>query len=180
MTWPKAASNPEVGTVQDPLLDTHLTVAQFQAAYGPFLATLDGGDMSAYFDFYFERSPICDTHWVFKDEDLRADFCDGARDEKCMPSLQEVHEGEDTEAKVRRQGTEAAADASAQAEAAQKAKLTERKKRSAVAAPLKMREQLLKTLEMIDERLSRADLSSEDERRLVQKKDRVKASLAAT
>ena len=46
--------------------------------------------MSAYFDFYFERSPICDTHWVFKDEDLRADFCDGARDEKCMPSLQEV------------------------------------------------------------------------------------------
>lgn len=81
---------------------------------------------------------------------------------------------------MRRQGTEAAADASAQAEAAQKAKLTERKKRSAVAAPLKMREQLLKTLEMIDERLSRADLSSEDERRLVQKKDRVKASLAAT
>jgi hypothetical protein len=93
----------------------------------------------------------------------------------------QVHEGEDTEAKVRRQGTEAAAEPSAQAaEAAQKEKLTERKKRSAVAAPFKLREQLRKTLEMIDERLSRADLSSEDERHLVQKKDRVKASLAAT
>jgi len=79
MTWPKAASNPEVGTVQDPLLDTHLAVAQFQAAYGASDAVMMSlgmskttttssfffchqalfwrPSMSAYFDFYFERTP---------------------------------------------------------------------------------------------------------------------------
>ena len=46
--------------------------------------------MAAYFDFYFEASPTCPSHWVFKDEDLREDFVQGAQDEGCMVSLKEV------------------------------------------------------------------------------------------
>ncbi len=57
---------------------------------GKFLATLDGGDMSSYFDFLFEPTPACPTHWVFKDEDAREDFVQGAQDEGCMVSLKEV------------------------------------------------------------------------------------------
>ena len=56
MTWPKAASNPEVGTVQDPLLDTHLTVAQFQAAYGASDAVMMSIGMSkttSRYEFFF-------------------------------------------------------------------------------------------------------------------------------
>ena len=57
---------------------------------GAFLKTLDGGDMSAYFDFYFEASSTCPSHWVFKDDDLREDCVQGAQDEGCMASLKEV------------------------------------------------------------------------------------------
>ena len=63
--------------------------------------------MAAFFDFYFESSPIMPGHWVFKDEDAREDFTDGAEEEGCMPSLKEIHEGESKEDKAKRKEKEA-------------------------------------------------------------------------
>lgn len=75
---------------------------------GVFLDTLDGGDMTSYFDFFFESQPQCPTYWAFKDEELREDFRDYCRDMNCLPSMRAAQEGEDEEDKKVRKAKEAA------------------------------------------------------------------------
>jgi hypothetical protein len=57
---------------------------------GPMLRTLDGLALFDHFDFFFEPAPLCRSHWVFRDDDRREFFRQGAEDEGCMVSFTEV------------------------------------------------------------------------------------------
>jgi hypothetical protein len=161
--------------------------------------------MSSYFDFYFEAAPTCTTHWVFKDEDAREDFMTGCQDEGCLPTLKEVHEGEDKVDKERRKAGEAiefdaeteeqrlrrealerefdleeAAEAEklARVKAAERAMLAEKKQLAAAHAEANKREQMQKSLEKMRADLAKPDLPEAKRAALQAKVDRVVAELS--
>jgi hypothetical protein len=55
---------------------------------------------------WFESSPLNNCHIRFRDDDSRKDWIDMAIDEKCIPTLQEICEGEDKNDKIKRKSQE--------------------------------------------------------------------------
>lgn len=96
-TWHQFVSRPETHAemFQDPLYETYITSELFVDIYKSLLETLDGRDMTSYFDFFYEPSHVNKSVYVFKDENAKLDFRDFAEDLGLIPKIKHVIVGED-------------------------------------------------------------------------------------
>lgn len=91
-----------VHLIQDPICSSYIETDSFINLYGELLTTLDGSDMSSYLDFFFEKSPINTSIYMFIDEDAKEDFRDLAEEMNLIPKFKEVCEGESAQEKAKR------------------------------------------------------------------------------
>jgi hypothetical protein len=61
MLWVDAENDESIQTFEHPLTEMNLTKQQFHETFAKVLELLDGTDMSAYVDFFFERNPVQQT-----------------------------------------------------------------------------------------------------------------------
>ena len=80
--------------IQDPICSSYIESNSFIDIYKELLETLNGDDMSSYFDFFFEKSHVNNSIYVFIDEDAKDDFRFLAEDMNLIPKLKEIMEGE--------------------------------------------------------------------------------------
>ena len=62
LLWADVVKDDSIETFEHPLTEMTLTKQQFHDTFGAVLDLLDGSDMSAYVDFFFERNPVQQTY----------------------------------------------------------------------------------------------------------------------
>ncbi len=62
LLWADAVKDDSIATFEHPLTEMTLTKQQFYDTFAAVLDLLDGSDMSAYVDFFFERNPVQQTY----------------------------------------------------------------------------------------------------------------------
>lgn len=91
LVWSEVTSDSEF---ECPVTGGSLPIETYEEMFGGFLRTLDGRDMTSFVDFFFQRSPVNECRWEFKDEDAKLDFIDLCKEMALLPDLDLVHSGD--------------------------------------------------------------------------------------
>lgn len=94
--WADALNNGTIETFEHPIYNCFISKDEYSKEFGPILELLNGDTMTDYIDFYYERDSILQTSFKFIGENEKLDFYDWAVEYNCLPSLVEIHEGEST------------------------------------------------------------------------------------
>lgn len=94
VTWEMLMRDLTIKSIQEPISELYIEKEDFEEAYGEFMQTLDGRDISSYVDFFWRRSPIDRSCLEFVDRDARLDIYEYLREEKLVPDMKKVHSGE--------------------------------------------------------------------------------------
>lgn len=139
LTWNQVKENwlDKIDIIEDPIYSSYVETNIFIEMYGKLLDELDGSDSISFFSFYFEPSPLNNSIYLFKDEEVKQDFCEFARELKLIPELIEIMEGESTLDKEIRKQSE----------------LKYKKIKCPQRASEKRSQQVLKTLDKLRQRL---------------------------
>jgi len=93
VTWEMVLKDLTIKSVQEPICEMLIEKHDFNEAYGVFLITLDGRDMTSFVDFFWRRSPIDKSCLEFVDSDSRLDIYDYLKEENLIPDMDKVHSG---------------------------------------------------------------------------------------
>ncbi len=94
VTWKLLIQDITIRSIQEPISEMLIEKREFTEAYGKFLITLDGRDMTSYVDFFWRRSPVDCSCLEFVDRDARMDIYEYLRDEDLIPDMKRVHSGD--------------------------------------------------------------------------------------
>jgi len=94
VTWDLIMKDQSIKSIQEPISEMFIGKEDFDAAYGEFMKTLDGRDMTSYVDFFWRRSPLDESSLEFVDKNTRLDLYDFLRDDDLIPDMDKVHSGD--------------------------------------------------------------------------------------
>ena len=94
LTWEKVKIDNSIELIEHPIINSLIPKEEFYKEFSDVLDKLNGETMTDYIDFYFQRDHINKNNLKFIGENEKMDFYDWAVDEKCLPELKEIHQGE--------------------------------------------------------------------------------------
>jgi len=94
VTWQILLEDDRIKSIQEPICEMMIDKNDFHEAYGTFMITLDGRDMTSYVDFFWRKSPIDSSCLEFVDKDARLDIYDYLKEENLIPDMAKVHSGD--------------------------------------------------------------------------------------
>ena len=87
VTWKLAMKDISIISIQEPISEMLIEKVEFNDAYGQFLITLDGRDLTSYVDFFWRRSPVDCSCLEFIDKDTRMDIYEFLRDDDAISAI---------------------------------------------------------------------------------------------
>lgn len=166
LVWNNIIKHSDEYTFECPITGSGIDTSEYHAVYGPFLETLDGRDLSSYVDFFFERSPINRYHWMFVDEDAKADFVDFCLEMKIIPELDLIKSGDLWLKKMNQREIEREKEKQREE---QKKKQKGKKKMTSGEKQEKIRQQCQISLENLENELKKLKLEEDDSEEKIKK-----------
>ena len=93
--WDEIKNDSSVELFEHPIYTGMIPKDEFFNEFEQVLNQLNGETATDYIDFFFKRDHILTTSLIFQGENEKLDFYDWAVDCNCLPTLKEVHNGED-------------------------------------------------------------------------------------
>lgn len=93
--WTEVEKDPNVELFEHPVYNSFVTKDQFFEEFKDILDQLNGETMTDYVDFFFRKDHVFTNSLIFHGEDEKLDFYDWAVECNCIPTLKEIHNGED-------------------------------------------------------------------------------------
>ena len=103
-TWNDIMKNKKISNIQDPLINMELDKYEFEKIYKEIVCEIQGNDeyYESYIDYYFTINPLKSYVLSFKGEKEKTEFYNIGLEKKSVLTLIEIHEGEDTKNKNKR------------------------------------------------------------------------------
>jgi hypothetical protein len=93
--WNDVKNDPTILLFEHPIYNGMVPKEEFFNEFEEILIQLNGETMTDYIDFFFERDRIMSNSLIFSGENEKLDFYDWAVECNCLPTLKEIHNGED-------------------------------------------------------------------------------------
>ena len=105
-TWNNVINDDSIELMEHPVYNTLIPKEEFYLEFGKILDQLDGGTMTDFVDFFFQRDILNKSNLKFTSDNEKMDFYDWAVEEGCLPEIKEIHQGESLEDKILRMESE--------------------------------------------------------------------------
>jgi hypothetical protein len=95
IVWNDVIEDSSIELFEHPVYNSFVTKDQFFEEFQEVLKQLNGETMSDYVDFFFRKDHVFTNSLIFNGENEKLDFYDWAVECNCLPTLKEIHNGED-------------------------------------------------------------------------------------
>lgn len=106
IVWNDVIEDSSIELFEHPVYNSFVTKDQFFEEFQEVLNQLNGETMSDYIDFFFRKDHVFTNSLIFNGENEKLDFYDWAVECNCLPTLKEIHNGEDNKDKELRKELE--------------------------------------------------------------------------
>lgn len=100
--WTDIKNDDSVTLFEHPVYDCLIDKNEYYKEFSKILDLLDGETMTDYIDIFFRRDAVFESALIFIGDNEKLDFYEWAVEVKCIPTLGEIHCGEDENIKNER------------------------------------------------------------------------------
>lgn len=100
--WTDIEKDDSINLFEHPVYNCLIDKKEYFCEFENVLTLLNGETMTDFIDIFFKRDSVITNSLIFAGDDEKMDFYEWAVEEGCFPTLNEIHTGEDNDAKFKR------------------------------------------------------------------------------